>query len=337
MRRFFSVRHLAVVLVLLGAAVPLWGQAHTGEPVVVFVHGRGQMGIPAATLRNQWYAAFNDGLQASGLAGMIAPHHRGFVYYADVYTLDYRPSSYCRPVARQAAGEEALQEERIGEEDAWAATDAERDPRWVSALDQVLTFATRRRGQFADGVVRAAAGNLFTDTRRYLDRRDRYCDTNLRLRQELQRHQQAGRAVILVGHSMGALVAMNLYSRAQVPSGPSGVAAFVSLGTQLGAGTFGASVLGTRQAPPLPTPASLLRWIHITGRLDYLGWEIGSAFDHPERRREVEIETIPSEPHAIAGYLRNVTAVRLIAREWCSAFRAPATAPAACNRVAAMP
>lgn len=57
----------------------------SGSPLIVFVHRRNQMGKTHDALRNEWFDAFNTGLQRIGASDLLQPRDYLKVFHQDIY------------------------------------------------------------------------------------------------------------------------------------------------------------------------------------------------------------------------------------------------------------
>jgi hypothetical protein len=177
---------------------------------------------------------------------------------------------------------------------------------------------------------------VMTDTRSYIENRRVNCATVARLDAAIMR--AGARPIILVTHSMGSLVAYDrVFDADQGVIGPARPALdlrrFVTVGSQLGVEDIVRAMIGDFR--PLPVPASFRSWTNIRGEDD---WVAPRRVDgHYEKRvappfsfAEYRIPTIPGDPHAIEGYLKNPAVLRAIVYSWCDSFT-PAARPKGCT------
>ncbi|WP_240979552.1 zinc metalloprotease [Streptomyces sp. HNM0574] len=199
--------------------------AFGGGRHLLFLHGRSQQGRDPRSLRQAWAAGLNHGLTRAGLTP-VDPAQAWFPYYGDTLAqaLEAAPARSFAEVAAEpapsaapaSAPARALYEELIAEaaarsgmppEEETAAQEGLRDSlgsALVGLLQRRLSWVAARTG--VDDLVIA---RIFRDVAAYLaDRRVR--DAVL---DEVLRTVPPGGELVLVSHSLGTVVAMDLITR----------------------------------------------------------------------------------------------------------------------------
>ncbi|MFC5825615.1 trypsin-like serine peptidase [Nonomuraea insulae] len=201
-----------------GAGVPAAPDAFGGARHVVFLHGRGQEGENPEQLRRYWTAGLNGGLTRAGLA-TIAPADVCFPFYAKqllaaMRPLESLPRSPLRAVADPAeamapapGSTRQLYEQMIIE----AAGQAGMPGAQPGGMEGLGDAVRRGLSWLADttDLDRLLIAAIFGDVAAYLDDqavRETVLDCVLR---DMPR---SGR-LVLVSHSLGTVVAMDLLTR----------------------------------------------------------------------------------------------------------------------------
>lgn len=284
-----------------------------GRPLLVFIHGRGQEeSATAKSLGEYWTEALDTGLRSRGAASaLIPPEDRRFVFYADIFRDGYKPSTEC--TGDRAAPSAATL-------DLW------------ERVRRTLISATSN----VPGLQPALANLIISDTYSYFSKQPLRCETDRRLSAVLNDARAAGRPVVLVAHSMGSLVTLSVLNRAPSVGVDYDVASLVTFGSQLGVEDVRAAILGSLTAPTVKVPPSVKHWTNIRAQGDALGFVLDGAFSTENiGRKPVDMLVTPAPglyPHNARSYLSTAVVAETIADAWCSAFRNPARAPAACTK-----
>jgi pimeloyl-ACP methyl ester carboxylesterase len=313
------------------------------NPLIVFIHGRGNAEADSAILRQQWYAAFQKGAAATGFdVTAISPSDMRFVYYGDLYReRPVSPSSEDRLCAAtilvsrpggSAMHEEPNEEYLIGQRH-WAETQDAKGP----IGDRIKAWLAG--AAFQTPVGQYLAQTWFKDVRRYVEGSyDLQCATNARLSAQLFDASKGSRPVILVAHSMGSLIAYSVLAAMDhdpIPGRNAQVRRLVTIGSPLGMIDF-IPFLTSKQPSPYAVPRSLQGWRNVAGYDDPIAQQgLTGSFSWDERNHsEIFVQTRPGDPHSAEGYLENPWTARTILKGWCGAHSAP---PATCLGLADLP
>jgi len=296
-----------LALVALASSL-LAGQEDRGRPIVLLVHGRGMSDRDSAATRKMWQQALASGARTLTSEPMIADRDVRVVWYADV--LDPRSGASCDyaagdPRARRARGEDADFRSFLGVMGGILGV--------VSTLvDESETTAQ----------LRALAG----DASFVADARKR-CASEQRLATEIDRAKTEGRPVVIVAHSLGAVVAYD-YLSSRTDTGL--VQRLITIGSPAGATSLRRLLIGGDDTDTLARPSSVKSWINIRNDNDLFAAPISVGRD---------VLTSPpageTDPHEMVGYLRGSATNTEVVAAWCSAF--VGKAPSGCTSVRQSP
>lgn len=297
---------VSIVISLLGvvAVGDLYAQSTgSGTPVVVFVHGRGQL----EQSYDQVQARFLDTFRSSQLqhfgAEVVPRSAERFVWYADA--IDPKsttmPSS---PACKYASSSPA-------------------DAAFSSDLRRKLI----RIGQSV-GLSDAALYAFAQDTHKYLTKPDARCEADARLSQALLAPDVMGRPLVVVAHSMGGIVAFSAFDKLSTTVGATKptISRFITIGTQVGVTEILQGLQGSLVTVPVPVPNIVEEWSNFLNEGDLLAFSTQGQFKatNPIRMPEDLGIMASGGSHAIETYLGNADVVTVIANAWCGAFRSPA-------------
>lgn len=299
------VKRLIAVAALCAAsfAAPTAG-AQAGRPIVLLVHGRGMLGRDTAGTRKLWADGLATGAKTLTSQPLLDSSDVRVVWYADVLDpasnagCDYAPDD---PRARRAA---------------------KTDPgvtSFISFAGGLLGGLSALSGDTSsDNELRelAADASFLGDSRKR-------CAAEERLADALARARAERRPVILVGHSLGSVVAYD-YLSARPDTGL--VQRFVTIGCPLGATNLRELLIGGDSTDQLVKPRGIKDWINIRHADDQLAAPLAVARD-----TVVDAPAGESDAHEMVGYLRGGTTAREILGGWCAAFTT--ARPQGCNEV----
>lgn len=278
------------ILVLLLLLIFGRSRVIEGQPATIFLlHGRGQAGKDVAQLEASWRAALHQGMRDASLTP-IADAQIKFVVYKDIF--EPGGEQYYCPEGAYAAG---------------GLTEALR--RGIRILADGLARI--------EGVATAVALERLKDTREFLTQGRVRCAVNGRLVTALE-SSNGGR--VLVAHSMGGLISLNVLSGIPGVPGTPRVDALITIGSQLRIQEMVAHLSAFGFAP-YRVPAGFGRWTDFSGVNDYVspGNHVGVWRVTSDSRIFRSINTGTSEAHAATSYLANPDVARALHAEWCAA------------------
>jgi hypothetical protein len=298
-----TLRILALVALVSSLVA---GQEDRGRPIVLLVHGRGMSDSDSAATRKMWQQAFTSGVRTITQEPLISDRDVRVVWYADV--LDPRSVASCEyasndPRARRAHGDDADFRSFLGIAGGILGV--------VSSLVDESETTSQLRALAGDAAFVADAGKR--------------CASEQRLSAEIDRAKAEGRPIIIVAHSLGAVVAYD-YLSARRDSLPV-VDRLITMGSMVGYPELRRFLIGGGAEDSVSRPRGVKGWVNLRNGQDILAAPLSVGRD--------VITTPPADepdPHELIGYLRSTSAVREILSGWCEAFAG--TRPRACAEVA---
>ncbi|NUU21599.1 MAG: serine protease, partial [Streptomycetaceae bacterium] len=283
---------------------------------LVFLHGRSQQGHDPEALRREWTAALNGGLVRVGYRP-IDPADVFFPYYGDrlaallhtheavATTFDAVAADPAAAAAPATPSARALYDqllaqaaERAGMPD--DGTSAQVDER--IGLGGVVRVARRPLDWLAhhSGIDRLVIAGVFRDVATYLDDRRIRDDVLACVRETVP----ASGDIVLVGHSLGTVIAMDLLAGAAAEPGVTGL---VTLGAPLGMDTVYDRLLTRGPHCPARVPWWFNGWAPCDGvaigcplRGHWSGLTVESSVDNP-RDRAHDIDAYLGQPEVAAA------------------------------------
>lgn len=285
------------------------------RPLVLLVHGRGHQGRDSAEVRREWQQALAVGSRELGGAPALADADVRMVWYADA--LDGRASDGCgRPSRQRATRRESDADALAGVADVAEAL-----------LGAVIETAT---GQKESGVARGLFGELL-----FVADPARRCAAERRMGDALDEATREGRPVVVVAHSMGALVAYERLRDGAAAGEKLPPVRLVTVGSFLGHPDAREIVLGGSGGGLLGLPAGVRSWVNVRRDGDPFAHAIGSALAPGARARTRDVRLAEHEgafgAHDVRSYLRDPATARAVLDAWCQSFAAGA--PRACRKL----
>jgi len=289
----------AVCAASLAGVAPVSAQADDARPLVLLVHGRGQLGRDSVYVRREAYHALQHGFRAIDADVSLREDDVRLVWYADLLDAHSLSSSIvaCPASARGVAS---------------AAPD-----NGLTVLASLAGFlvesAVGMAGDSSQYELRSVAGDL-----RYLGDSDTRCAAESRVADALRQARVDGRPVILVSHSLGALVSWGALTRASAEQDSTipEIARWITMGSPLGSPEVRTLLFGQDRA--LVRPSRVRSWANVLGRDDPFAVRVSSDSSATSALYDVPSATTSDDPHLIASYLADPATARLVLEAWRS-------------------
>jgi alpha-beta hydrolase superfamily lysophospholipase len=277
------------------------------RPVVIIVHGRGELPGDSAAALATWRRALKSGIATLAGDSLLRDDDIRTAWYADA--LDPLAPAVCDAASRATSSDSAR---RSGDEGLRA---------FFAAVGEGLTATLDMLDGYARDEARALAGDFL-----FIGNPVRRCAAETQLARALASAKRDSRPVILVAHSFGSLLSYG-YLRSPQPddSSRTTVRHFVTIGSLLGAPGVRTMLLGDT-ASRATRPMVVERWTNIVDPRDALAYPITFALgaDSSAARPTENLTTgahAPNEDaHYIGRYLRDPVTVRSVAGAWCRAL-----------------
>ena len=306
---FVSFLVASTLVVDPGAAISTLRQRNvasdSGRPVVLIVHGRGQIGHDSAQVRREALEALRAGAFGATGDSLFAERDVRLIWYADV--LDSRwtgdNASRCRSMG--------------GSGSALAGADTVKTAlNFIASLaGAIVELATDQKvGSNDVNELRGIVGDL-----RYLGDTDTRCAAEGRVGRAIEQARAERRPVILVAHSLGALVSWGALRQRRSGDGVT-VERFVTLGSPLGSPDVRRLVFG-EDAPELSLPRSVRSWVNVVDGDDPFATRIlRSAADSGlgAAVRDVTTSLRHEDAHRMSEYLRDPATADAMVSAWRS-------------------
>jgi pimeloyl-ACP methyl ester carboxylesterase len=296
MMRLRFVAALAIAATLANHA-----EDDRGRPIVLLVHGRGMLDRDTAATRKSWVDALAKGAKSVSSLPLLSDRDVRVVWYADVLA---PPST--------AGCDYATNDPR-------ARRNAATDPDLKDLLSSAGSLLNLITSFVADSESGAQLRSLSADASFLGDSRKR-CAAEQRLGDAIDRARREGRPVILVAHSLGALVAYD-YLSARTDTGL--VQRLVTIGSMVGASELRHLLIGGDERDTLARPLSVKTWINVRNETDLFATPLSIGRDVVTNPPADE-----ADPHEMTGYLRGAATAAEVIAGWCGAFAS--NAPTGC-------
>jgi len=287
--RFFVVVAAAAATLAACAALPYH---EPPRPIVVLVHGRGQLGQDTAMLHREWARDIGAGLAAAGLQS-LRPEDVRLAWYADI--LDPDSDSLCS--ARATSNPDSL-----------------------GFGDFARGFLALLTGLGPPNETRELRG--FMGDILYAVDPEKRCAAERRVGSVIRSALSENRPVIVMAYSLGSLVTYGWLRSLDEQEARGANLRLVTIGSPLGVPVIREMVFGDGARSALRFPSRVTSWENVYDPNDFLSAPLARALSRNGTPPLRDYETNASEredPHNIERYLRDRTTGGALKRAICEA------------------
>jgi pimeloyl-ACP methyl ester carboxylesterase len=283
------------------------------RPLVLLVHGRGYLSRDSATFRREALSALRDGAFRATGDSLYADDDLRIVWYADLMD----------PRRRGGASGCAAATKKVQADDSPASI--------LQAFAMIASSLLDAAAQDNDTTdVRDLAGDL-----RFFGDASTRCATETRIGDALARARDEGRPIVLVAHSLGALVTWGHLSHRDA-SAP-GIRRLVTIGSPVGHADLRELLFGRAS---IALPRGVQSWTNALNPDDPFAARLIATDSTTGRARtlpgitDVIAPRSSKDPHDLRNYLRDSTTAGVVSSAWCEAAADLQNRPAGCAAAA---
>ena len=268
------------------------------RPVILVVHGRGFLSRDSAAFRREALQALREGSARATGDSLLEDGDVRLVWYADL--MDVR-----RREARTVTS---------CENGAGSSDDGNPASFFLRSLAQVLSeVVDGSAADSADHDARDIAGDL-----RFIGDRAVRCGAQSRVADALALARTEGRPVIIVAHSLGALVTWGYLEHRGTRDMPE-IERLVTVGAPIGNDGLRELLMGDTAKVSLPL--GVRSWVNAVNVDDGLAARIVTGTSPLPGITDITAERNGDSPHDLRGYLRDSSTAKAVVSAWCEAAR----------------
>jgi pimeloyl-ACP methyl ester carboxylesterase len=266
------------------------------RPVILVVHGRGFLSRDSAVFRREVLHSLREGSFRATGDSLLEEGDLQLVWYADL--MDVR--------RREARSMTAC------DNGAGSSDDGNPAGFFLRSLAQVVSELVDDGGtDSSDFSSRDIAGDL-----RFIGDRAVRCGAQARVADALVRARAEGRPVIVVAHSLGALVTWGYLEHRDARDMPE-IERLVTAGSPIG--NDGLRELLTGDTATVFLPRGVRSWVNVVNVDDGLASRITPRDSTVPGITDVMTELREEAAHDLLGYLRDANTAKAVVSAWCSA------------------
>lgn len=268
------------------------------RPVILVVHGRGFLSRDSAVFRRQALNALREGSFRATGDSLLEEGDVRLVWYADL--MDVR-----RRVARITTS---------CDNGAGSSDEGSSAGFFLRSLAQVVSELVEDSAADSSG---EGARDIAADLRFIGDRAVR-CGAQSRVADALEQARAEGRSVIIVAHSLGALVTWGYLEHRDARDAPV-IERLVTVGAPIGNDGLRELLIGDTAKVSLPR--GVRSWVNAVNADDGLAARIGVGDSTPTGITDIETEANGESAHDLRGYLRDSSTAKAVVDAWCAAAK----------------
>lgn len=265
------------------------------RPVILLVHGRGFLSRDSAVFRRDALQELREGSFRATGDSLLEEDDVRLVWYADLMDVRHREARSLTSCDNGAG----------------TSDDGNSAGFFLRSLAQVVSELVEGSGSDSSDVdARDIAGDL-----RFIGDRTVRCGAQGRVAEAIVRAHAEGRPIIVVAHSLGALVTWGYLEHRGDRDVPE-IERLVTVGAPIGNDGLRELLMG--DTAKLALPRGVRSWVNAVNIDDGLASRIVEGDSLPGVTDIVTGRTTESA-HELRGYLRDSSTARAIADAWCSA------------------
>lgn len=268
------------------------------RPVILVVHGRGFLARDSTVVRREALHALREGAARATGDSLLEDGDLRLVWYADLMDVRHREARSMTSCDNGAG----------------SSDDGNPAGFFLRSLAQVLSeLVDGSATDSTDDGARDIAGDL-----RFIGDRTVRCGAQGRVADALARARAEGRPVVIVAHSLGALVTWGYLEHRDTRDVPE-IERLVTVGAPIGNDGLRELLMGDTAKVSLPR--GVRSWVNAVNVDDGLAARITSRDSPLPGITDIVAERNGESAHDLRGYLRDSSTAKAVVSAWCEAAR----------------
>ncbi len=268
------------------------------RPVILVVHGRGFLARDSTVVRREALHALREGAARATGDSLLEDGDLRLVWYADLMDVRHREARSMTSCDNGAG----------------SSDDGNPAGFFLRSLAQVLSeLVDGSATDSTDDGARDIAGDL-----RFIGDRTVRCGAQGRVADALARASAEGRPIVIVAHSLGALVTWGYLEHRDTRDVPE-IERLVTVGAPIGNDGLRELLMGDTAKVSLPR--GVRSWVNAVNVDDGLAARITSRDSPLPGITDIVAERNGESAHDLRGYLRDSSTAKAVVSAWCEAAR----------------